>query len=333
MKILYIDDHSESRLLVRHILEARGYQVIEAEDGFSGIRVAEAESPDLILIDIMMPGLDGRETTTRFRGIPRLESVPIVALTANAMSGDRERALAAGCDGFLQKPVDVDRLPGQIQAFLQGKRELLEPSEELLYLREHNKRLAERLDQQVQRLQNVTEQNKRLIDRVLIDELTGLPNKGYLLRRLREEFAMADRLGNSLCCMMIEIDHFQSIKQAHGTEMSNEILQLLAKVFSDSKREYDVIGRYGGEVFLFLLPQTIVPGVLVMAERLRQKVEGIVFPSDPKQSIRLTISLGVAALETEEALEAEEFLRHADQALYRAKEGGRNRVILFQRPA
>src|SRR5579884_3257091 len=137
MKILYIDDHAESRLLIRHILEAANYEVIEAEDGSSGIRVAEAESPDLILIDIMMPELDGREATTRLRGIPRLERVPIVALTAGTVKGDREWALAAGCDGYLQKPIDVDQLVAQVDAFLKGKRESLTPSEEIHSLREH----------------------------------------------------------------------------------------------------------------------------------------------------------------------------------------------------
>lgn len=332
MKILYIDDHAESRLLVRHILEAEGYEVIEAQDGSSGIRVAEAESPDLILIDIMMPGLDGRETTTRLRSIPRLQAVPIVALTANMIAGDRERALAAGCNGYLQKPVDVDRLPEQIREFLQGKRESLDSSEEIRYLREYNRHLAERLDQKVQRLQNLTEENKRLLDRLLIDELTGLPNRRYLLRRLREEFAMANRLGSPLCCMMIEVDHFQSINQVRGTEMGKEVLRSLAKAFSDSKRDYDVVGRYSGEVFLFLLPHATVQGTLVMAERLRRQVEAMAFSSDPKQPFRLTVSLGAAALEMEEADE-ELFLRHVSEALHQAKERGRNRTVLFQKPA
>lgn len=121
LKILYIDDHAESRLLVRHILEAEGYEVIEAQDGSSGIRVAEAESPDLILIDIMMPGLDGRETTTRLRSIPRLQAVPIVALTANMIAGDRERALAAGCNGYLKNRLTSIVCPNRFESFCRGK--------------------------------------------------------------------------------------------------------------------------------------------------------------------------------------------------------------------
>ncbi len=332
MKILYIDDHAESRLLIRHVLEAEGYEVIEAEEGSSGVRKAEAERPDLILVDIMMPGLDGRETTTRLRGISQLERVPIVALTASTIKGDKEWALAAGCDGYLQKPIDVDRLPGQIQEFLQGRRESLVPSEEIRYLREHNKHLAERLDQKVQRLNDMTEVNRRLIGHSLTDELTGLPNRRYLVRRLREEFAMANRLGSFLCCMMIEIDHFHPIKQTRGLEVGNEILRLLAKEFNASKRDYDVVGHYDGEVFLFLLPHSDVAGVMVMAERLRQKVEALEFSPDPKRPIPLTISIGVTALQMKESLDEEAFLHRAYEALCRAKEGGRNRAALFQKP-
>lgn len=329
MKILYIDDHAESRLLIRHILEAAGYDVIEAEDGLAGIRAAEAEFPDLILIDIMMPGLDGREATTRLRGIPRLERIPIVALTAGAVKGDREWALAAGCDGYLQKPVDLDQLVGQIRQFLQGKRESLAPSEEIYYLREHNKRLAERLDQKVQRLQDVTEANKRLVENVLTDDLTGLPNKRYLLRRLREEMGVANRLGRPLACMMAEIDHFQLMKQEHGAEVGHVALRLLAKVFSDSKRDYDVVGRYD-ELFLFLL-HAEVSGAMAMAERLRRKVEAVDFFSDTKRPIRLTISLGVATFERGENVNPEGFLLRANEALQRAKDEGTNRAVLFRK--
>src|SRR3989338_183748 len=95
-KVLYIEDNEENRLLIRRVLGAEGYQILEAEDGPSGIRMAESDHPDLILMDIMMPGLDGREVTTRLRGISRLEKVPIIALTAGVMKGDKELALAAG---------------------------------------------------------------------------------------------------------------------------------------------------------------------------------------------------------------------------------------------
>jgi signal transduction histidine kinase len=162
-KVLYVEDNAESRLLVRRILEAHGYRVLEAEDGLSAIRLAEQERPDLILMDIQIPGLDGFEVTTRLRAIPSLSGVPIVALTASAvMPGDRERTLVAGCDGYLQKPVDVDRLPAQLAAYLEGVRERVPAEDEAKYLREYSRRLVTRLEQKVAELQRAHQQLQSL---------------------------------------------------------------------------------------------------------------------------------------------------------------------------
>lgn len=119
--ILYIEDNPENRLLVRRILEAEGYTVVEAEDAPSGLEAAQTVSPDLILLDINLPEMDGYEFTARLRQTSGLREIPIVALTANVMKGDRERTLAAGCDGYIQKPIDVDELPRQIARFLQKR--------------------------------------------------------------------------------------------------------------------------------------------------------------------------------------------------------------------
>jgi len=117
-RILYIEDSFDNRLLVNRILTVEGHTMLEAADGPEGLRVAEKETPDLILVDINMPGMDGYEVTARLRDIPSLKDVPVVAITANVLRGDRERSLDAGCDGFIQKPLDVDMLPSQIEAFL-----------------------------------------------------------------------------------------------------------------------------------------------------------------------------------------------------------------------
>lgn len=121
-RILYIEDNFENRILVKRVLEVEGYVVLEAGDGPSGMRIAEQEVPDLILMDINLPEIDGYEVTARLRQVPALAHVPIVALTAYVLKGDRERSLAAGCDGYIQKPIDVDLLPAQIAAFLRENR-------------------------------------------------------------------------------------------------------------------------------------------------------------------------------------------------------------------
>jgi len=121
-KILYIEDNTSNRMLVKRVLMAESHIVLEAEGGLQGIEVAREHLPDLILVDINMPDIDGYEVTARLRQIPELGRVPIVALTANALHGDRERSLAAGCDGYIQKPLDVDMLPSQIEVFLRPSR-------------------------------------------------------------------------------------------------------------------------------------------------------------------------------------------------------------------
>lgn len=117
-RILYIEDNPENRMLIRRVLEAEGYTLIEAEDGAAGLRVAAESQPDLILMDINLPELDGYEVTARLKNLPGLTQVPIIAVTANVMKGDREKTLAAGCDGYIQKPIDIDLLPVQIERFL-----------------------------------------------------------------------------------------------------------------------------------------------------------------------------------------------------------------------
>ena len=120
--ILYIEDNPGNRMLVRRILEAEGFSVIEAMDGLTGLEIAIQKQPDLILLDINLPEVDGYELAQRFRDTPALRQVPILAVTANVMQGDRERTLAAGCDGYIQKPIDVDQLPEQVRAALQKTR-------------------------------------------------------------------------------------------------------------------------------------------------------------------------------------------------------------------
>lgn len=117
--ILYVEDNLSNRILVRRVLEAAGYQVIEAENAQQAISTIESETPHLILMDINMPEVDGYTLTGQLKKIPKLKRVPIIALTANVMRGDKERTLNAGCDGYIQKPIDVDNLPRQIANYLQ----------------------------------------------------------------------------------------------------------------------------------------------------------------------------------------------------------------------
>lgn len=174
-RILHIEDDPKSRLLVRKILAAAGHEVVDAETGLAGIRLAGEARPDLVLVDINIPGLDGYEVTLRLRGIPSLAGVPIVAITAE---GDRATSLAVGCDGFLEKPIDARRFPRQIEKFLKGHRERSDDDTGEIRLREQSQRIATRLEKKVVEL---SEANERL------EEMMRLRRE--FLRNLSHELA------------------------------------------------------------------------------------------------------------------------------------------------
>jgi two-component system cell cycle response regulator DivK len=116
--ILYVEDNSDNRKLVRRVLEVEGYSVVEATNGFEAIDRLQAQAIDLALMDINMPDMDGYTLTSKIKAMPQFSRLPIVAVTANVMRGDRERSLQAGCDGYIQKPIDIDNLSQQIEHFL-----------------------------------------------------------------------------------------------------------------------------------------------------------------------------------------------------------------------
>ena len=152
LKIVYIEDHRENRLLVRTVLERAGYSISEAEDGRSGIDVVLRERPALVLLDINLPGLHGYEVAALLKSQPAFGATPIIGLTAHCTAGDRERVLVAGCDGYIAKPIDVDAFPGQIADYLRGKRERISDRDEAIYLRDLNVRFARRIVDQLDAL-------------------------------------------------------------------------------------------------------------------------------------------------------------------------------------
>lgn len=162
-KILYVEDDPASMLLVHRLLQSEGFHVVTTSDGLSATAFAVNEKPDLILMDINIGGLDGYEVTTKLRSIPELESIPIVAVTASTLDGDRQRALAAGCDGYIPKPIDVDIFPNQVRAFLMGEKEEIEsPEEKARHLVEHSRRLVERLEEKVRELEAANAELQRI---------------------------------------------------------------------------------------------------------------------------------------------------------------------------
>jgi signal transduction histidine kinase len=159
--IVYIEDDRASRVLVQRVLSGKGYDVHVASDGLEGISLVQETEPQLILMDMNLPSMDGREITTRLRGLPNFTNTPIVALTANTGPGSRELALASGCTGFLTKPIDVASFPGQVKDYLAGRIEPLSPDERNTHLQRHAQNMVERLESSIRELEAA---NRRLVE-------------------------------------------------------------------------------------------------------------------------------------------------------------------------
>lgn len=166
--ILYIEDDIGSQRLVKRVLENHGYNVFIAGDGLEGLAIARQEKPNLILIDINLPMMDGQEITTRLRSLPNFAEIPIVAVTANTSPGSRQQALAAGCTGFLTKPIDVHQFPRQVESFLLGRTDSLPHEERSQHLEFYAQRLVQRLEDKIQELENAN-QKLRDLDRMKSD--------------------------------------------------------------------------------------------------------------------------------------------------------------------
>jgi len=217
-KILYIDDDALNRALINRLLTSYDFQVIEAETGIEGIQIAKQEIPDLILMDINMPGLDGHETTTRMRTIAHLKKTPIVAVTARTTRGERELALAAGCDGYIAKPIDVDTFPRQVVAYMEGLKDTISKEERGHYLGKYSQKLVDRLEAKIFELE---EANARLqkVDKIKSDFVT------IAAHELRTPITLVYGYARLLQSAVVETGQEELYEESGIADMANRIYQ------------------------------------------------------------------------------------------------------------
>jgi len=170
-RVLYIEDDNDSRRLVARVLRSSGYEVFLAADGLEGVTLAQSVQPQLVLMDLNLPNMDGRAVTTRLRSLPHLENIPIVALTANHSDGNRELTLAAGCTGYLTKPINVDTLPADVEAFLHGRQHILNDAIRTKQLERHAQEIVAQLEAKLRELE-ITNQRLYHLDRLKSDFIT-----------------------------------------------------------------------------------------------------------------------------------------------------------------
>jgi two-component system cell cycle response regulator len=302
VKILVADDDPINRRLLEAFLVKWNYEVVLACDGNEAWNIlSQKDAPKLAILDWMMPGLDGTQICRRIRNRSGESYVYVLLLTAKFQKADIIEGLDAGADDYLAKPFDANELRARLWTGLRVlglEKRLRSAYENLLFHAAH-------------------------------DSLTGGWNRVAILETLRTEVARAQRQGTALSVMMADLDHFKQVNDTYGHLTGDEVLRETAKRMQACVRSYDAVGRYGGEEFLIVMPLCDVSVAPSRAEELRAAISST--PMDtPKGAVPVTVSLGVAIGEGAMSMDVESLLRNADEALYQAKQAGRNRVVVYQ---
>jgi len=306
-RILIVDDHEDNVELLKARLESWGYATDSAVDGEQALQKIVDTVPDLILLDVMMPKIDGIEVARRVKNNHTLPFIPIIMQTALDATENKVEGLEAGADDYITKPIDFAELKARLNSMLRIKR------------------LQEELEERERQL---LEANERLRHMSQTDGLTGLDNRRHLEERIEEMFEHAKRLNEPFAIVMCDLDRFKSVNDTYGHQAGDAVLKQLAKILKHEVREIDRAGRYGGEEFMLLLPGTVLDSAVTFAERVRKQIESHTFTFDGT-SIQRTASFGVSAWPHPRIAKCDGLVRAADDALYVAKETGRNRVIRF----
>jgi diguanylate cyclase (GGDEF)-like protein len=309
-KILIADDREDNLDLLREWLSSQDYYVRCARDGREALDIARTDHPDLVLVDKVMPEVDGLSVARELKKAD--PTVPVIVLTGRE---DTRRAAIfedSGADDLIMKPFQYEEVETRVRTMLK-KREVFRA-----------------LEQANEELRRANERMSRLIQ---FDDKTGLYNFRFFMERLNEEFKRARRYGNRLTLAMFDIDHFKGVNDRYGHPAGDRVLKEFGEIMVHSSRETDLIARYGGEEFVALLPQTTAVHGQRLAERIRRVTEGFRFrgSDDPGPVIRITVSAGVTTYPLNDRIQRpEDLVKAADDALYRAKGAGRNRTHLDQ---
>jgi two-component system, cell cycle response regulator len=294
-KILIVDDNPDALAVAKTRLAKECLDIACADGGLAGLESAKRDKPDLILLDVEMPDISGFDVCRALKSDPDMCMIPVLFLSGSGTAEDKVKGLDLGAVDYVTKPFDSFELRARVRAALRTKL-----------------------------LQDL------LIDRAHIDPLTGLPNRGAMMERLQREWARSRRHDGRLAFIMADIDHFKKINDAHGHSIGDLALQEAAKAISASCREVDLPVRYGGEEFGIIVPDETASDALHLAERCRASVEQIQIPLRTG-IVRFTTSFG--ATDSSAADSIEELIECADQALYEAKNSGRNAVRVYREKA
>ncbi|MEL6184466.1 MAG: diguanylate cyclase [Myxococcota bacterium] len=298
LKILVVEDDAVTRARLAFLLRKNGYQVDVAEDGDQGWDAFQGDYYPIVLSDWSMPGLSGPELCGRIRAYEGELYTYLILITGKTEKSNIAQGLEAGADDYVTKPFDS----GELLARLRTGRRILDLQASMRDAQRQLQELASR------------------------DGLTGVLNRRALEERLAELFSYLLRRATPLSLAMLDLDHFKRINDTYGHQAGDDVLREAALRVSGVVREYDAVGRYGGEEFMVLLPDTPADEAGRIAERIRASLCASAVPTRDGSAVEATVSVGVATAGAQFRGNVKDIIESADAALYRAKRGGRNRV-------
>lgn len=304
--ILVVDDIKENLQLIAEVLEDVGYGTTFATNGIQALERLQNVKADLILLDLMMPEMNGLELCERIKSDKNLADIPVIFLTASDQQEHLIEAFEKGAVDYVNKPFKTAELLARVKNHLE--------------LKATQAKLKKLLEEQAVLMQEL----RKL---ATTDPLTGIWNRRHLFNLAERELEKIRRDSHSFSVLMLDIDHFKKINDTYGHKLGDEAIKFTAKIIYQNIRKIDMLGRYGGEEFVVFLPDTNLGIAHKVGERIRKNIEKSTIPRE-SINIKLTLSVGVASYNiTDKTIE--NMLQKADQALYQAKHQGRNQVVSF----
>ncbi len=308
-KILVVDDSRTQLDWLVAVLQREGHEVRTAATGKEAVYKVRTEPPDLILLDLILPDMEGMEVLRLVKALPDDQYIPVIILSVKSDLDSKVRGLRLGADDFLAKPF--------------AEAEILARSAAMLRIKS--------LQDQLRATQ------RKLAEQSVTDGLTGLKNRRLFDERLQEEFRRAQRYSDPVSLIMVDLDHFKRINDRYGHQMGDLVLREAAACIRASIRDPDICSRYGGEEFAVILPKTHFNGALAVAERIWREFRTRAYQLDVteqgrsrKEDVRVTACVGLAFYPAKDITSPELLVKYADEALYQAKRSGRDRICIYQ---
>lgn len=307
MKALVIEDSRTSQAMIAHLLRDIGIEPVQAENGLRGLELYAERRPDLILLDVVLPDIDGFEVARRIRAEEGPgEWTPIVFLTGRTSDADLEAGIEAGGDDYLVKPLNPIVFAAKVRAM---------------------SRIAQMRDKLLETTHQLDQVNRELMRLSAMDGLTGLANRRHFDSVLRSEWDRGERRRHPVSLLMCDVDFFKPYNDSYGHLQGDECLRRVSSALQFAiRRPCELAARYGGEEFALLLPETNAQQAMEIAETVRSNVERLAIPHGQSPKGVVSISIGVATRVPSAQLSPERLIALADKALYIAKKSGRDRA-------